>query len=277
VAYYTNLPPGRYTFRVVACNNAGVWNEIGAGLALRLRPHFYQTAWFFGLCGLLVVLLFWGGHLYHVREMRAQFAAVLADRGRIARDLHDTLAQSVVGISAQLQAIKALLKSAPAAAGEHLDLAVEMVRHTLVEVRRSVWDIRSQALEKADLASALSETAKQLSAAAPIRFQVTGTPRPIPKAIENHLLHIGQEALSNAIKHADATSIEVDLTFEVLRVVLGVKDDGHGFDSQRPFGEQEGHFGLIGMRERVKKLGGQLSIRSAPGRGTEVVAAVPVA
>jgi signal transduction histidine kinase/ligand-binding sensor domain-containing protein len=276
VAFYTNLPPGRYVFRVMACNNAGVWNEAGAALALRLKPHFYQTVWFYGLCGLLVVLLFWAGHLYHVREMKAQFAAVLADRGRIARDLHDTLAQSVVGISAQLQAIKTLLFSAPQAAAEHLDLAVEMVRHTLVEVRRSVWDIRSQALENADLAAALSETARQLSAAAPIRFQVTGTPRPIPKAIENHLLHIGQEALSNAIKHAEATNIELDLAFEGPRVVLGVRDDGRGFDSERPLGDQQGHFGLIGMRERVQKLGGQLSIRSAPGRGTEVVAAVPV-
>jgi ligand-binding sensor domain-containing protein/signal transduction histidine kinase len=275
-AYYTNLPPARYVFRVLACNNNGVWNETGGTLAFRLEPHLYQTPWFYAACGLAVALLFWIGHLVRVQEMKAQFAAVLTERGRIARDLHDTLAQGVVGISAQLQAVKTLLASAPAAAAEHLDLAVEMVRHTLVEVRRSVWDIRSQALEGADLASALSETAKQLSAAAPIRVQISGTPRALPKAIENHLLHIGQEALSNAIKHAEATSIELDLSFEAQRIILGVKDDGRGFESDRPLKDQEGHFGLIGMRERVQKLGGELSIRSTLGRGTEVVASVPV-
>jgi signal transduction histidine kinase len=276
-AYYTNLPPASYRFQVIACNNDGVWSPTGASLALRFKPHFYQTPWFYALCCLFVALLFWAGHLLHVREMKAQFTAVLAERGRIARDLHDTLAQSVVGISAQLQAVKALVFEAPSVAAEHLDLAVEMVRHTLVEVRRSVWDIRSQALESSDLVNALSETARQLSAAAPIHLRVDGTPRPLPKAIENHLLHIGQEALSNALKHADAKAIDVDLLFEGPRVLLKVRDDGRGFDSQRPSRDQEGRFGLIGMRERVQKLGGELSIKSAPGQGTEVVAVVTVA
>jgi signal transduction histidine kinase len=151
------------------------------------------------------------------------------------------------------------------------------VRHTLVETRRSVWDIRSQALEGSDLAAALSEAARQLSPTASIPVRVIGTPRALPKATENHLLHIGQEALSNAVKHAEAQHVELELLFEGAHVRLTVKDDGHGFDVEHPAREQEGHFGLIGMRERVQKLGGQLAIHSAPGRGTELVVIVAVA
>ena len=229
------------------------------------------------LCGLIPVLLFWAGHRYRVREVKAQFAAVLAERARIARDLHDTLAQGVVGISAQLQAVKARLGTAPDAASRHLDLAVEMVRFTLVEVRRSVWNMRAEALEKGNLVEALSATAKQLSPDRPIEVAVQGTPRPLAGEVESHLLHIGQEALSNAIRHAAASEIRIDVAFEGPQVRLRVQDNGRGFATDRPVSMQEGHFGLIGMRERIEKLGGRLSINSQQGRGTEVEAVVSVA
>ena len=276
VAYYTNIPPGRYVFRVSAAASDGLPGEEAASLPLELRPRFSQTTWFYALCAAGLGLLLWGGHLLHVHEMRARFSAVLAERARIARDLHDTLAQGVVGISAQLQAVKARLRDDPETAGRHLAQAVEMVRFTLVEVRRSVWDLRSQALEGSDLPKSLSDLAGRLSASTPITVRVVGTPRAIPPEVESQLLHVAQEALSNAVRHARATRIHLDVSFDGPRVRLRVKDDGQGFEVEKPFSLADGHFGLVGMRERVERLSGELRVESAPGQGTEVVVVVPV-
>jgi ligand-binding sensor domain-containing protein/signal transduction histidine kinase len=275
VAYYTNLPPGRYVFRVAAAGSAGEHAEGTAELAVELRPHFFETTWFWALGAGMMGLVLWGGHLLYAHEMRARFAAVLAERARIARDLHDTLAQGVVGISAQLQAVKARLGD-PDAAGRHLEQAVEMVRFTLVEIRRSVWDLRSQALEGTELTQSLAQLAERLSAGTPIAVRVVGTPRTIPPAVESELLHVAQEALSNAVHHARATQIQLGLAFETGGVRLRVKDDGRGFELVRPLSLADGHFGLVGMRERVEKLSGALRVESAPGQGTEVVVDVPV-
>lgn len=274
-AFYTNIPPGNYVFRVAAANNDGVWNETGAAFSFRLNPHFYQTYWFYALCFIAAGVLAWQVYLLRVRRMRTRFSAVLQERNRIAREIHDTLAQGFAGISVQLELVARMIATAkPDQARTHLDQARILVRTSLAEARRSVWDLRSQALESGGLPEALAETAKQLTAGTPVQtgVQVSGTARQLAPAVENNLLRIGQEAITNAIKHAEARRILVDLSFHQQSVRLEVRDDGRGFapDSYQP-SPVEGHFGLRGMRERAEQIGGVLTINSAAGAGTEIV------
>ena len=150
-AAYTNIPPGRYTFRVMAANNDGVWNEAGAAVSFYLKPRFYQTIWFYLALLAVAGVVAWMIYRRRIGRVRAEFAAVLAERSRMARDIHDTLAQGFVGISLQLEAVGKVLDQSPDRAKQHLDLAQTMVTHSLTEARRSVWDLRAQALENADL------------------------------------------------------------------------------------------------------------------------------
>jgi signal transduction histidine kinase/ligand-binding sensor domain-containing protein len=277
LAHFTNLAPGSYRFRVMAQNKDGVWNEDGAAVDVRLLPHFYQTRWF-GALGILAVLAaVVAVHRLRVAQMQARFGAVLAERGRIARDLHDTLEQAFTGLALQLDAALARLGQGDAdTARTHLATARQLLRHGQSEARRSVSDLRSTTLEGADLATALSRAAEQLSAGTLVRIvvHIRGTARPLPREVEQNLFRIGQEAVTNAIKHAQAREVQVDLGFEADRVELHVRDDGRGFDA-RSLEAPSGHFGLLGMRERAEQLGGSLRLVSGPDRGTEVVVAVP--
>jgi ligand-binding sensor domain-containing protein/signal transduction histidine kinase len=278
IAYYTNLRPGAYTFRVIASNNDGVWNETGAAFSLYLKPYFYQTSWFYAVCLMGLALFVWLLYRLRMRGMRAQFGAVLAERTRIAREIHDNLAQEMSGISVQLEVVARTLPPEADTARTHLDRARKLVRHGIAEARRYVWELRSPALENKDLPTALSETARRLTNETAIQAQVevNGTFRPLPRLVEDNLLRIGQEAVNNAVKHAQAERIYVNLIFDARRVQLSVRDDGRGFDNQAAGNGQSGHFGLIGMRERAKQIGGTLSIHSTAGAGTEVVADVPI-
>jgi signal transduction histidine kinase len=278
VAYYTNLRPGNYTFRVIASNNDGVWNQTGAAFALYLKPYFYQTYWFYTVCLLALILLAWLVFRLRVRGMQAQFGAVLAERTRIAREIHDNLAQEMSGISVQLEVVARTMPPGADAAMTYLDRARRQVRHGIAEARRYVWELRSPALENNDLPTALTETARRLTHETAIQAQVevNGTFRPLAHTVEDNLLRIGQEAINNAVKHAQAQRIFVNLVFGTRRVQLIVRDDGCGFDNQAAGNEKGGHFGLIGMRERAEQMGGTLSIQSINGSGTEVVADVPI-
>jgi signal transduction histidine kinase len=275
-AFYTNLRPGDYSFRVIASNNDGVWNEQGAAFQFYLRPHFYQTYWFYSLLILGLALLVWQFYRYRVRRMRAQFDAVLAERTRIAREIHDNLAQEMLGISVQLEVVTRTMPDGADVARNQLDRVRMLVRHAIVEARRYVWDLRSQALETTDLRTALSETARRLTEASAIeaQVQVGGAFRPLPKVVEENLLRIGQEAINNAVAHARATHILVNLTFDATKVELSVRDDGRGFDQAAV--DSNGHFGLLGMRERAEQIGAELTIVSSSQKGTEIVVEVPI-
>jgi ligand-binding sensor domain-containing protein/signal transduction histidine kinase len=277
VAYYTNLPPGAYRFRVIASNNDGVWNQAGASFAFYLKPLYYQTYWFYVLCVLALALLAWQLYRFRVRRIEGQFAAVLAERNRIAREIHDNLAQEILGISVQLEVVARTMGVSAETAGAHLDRARILVRNSIAEARRYVWDLRSQALEKNDLPAALSDTARRLTAETSVQaqVQVSGTFRPLTTDKENNLLRIGQEAVNNAVKHAGAGRILIHLKFDHRRVQLSVRDDGRGFDPAGQEASGRGHFGLLGMRERAAQIGGTLHIHSAPDEGTEVVVDVP--
>ena len=278
IAYYTNLRPGAYTFRVIASNNDGVWNETGAAFAFYLQPYFYQTYWFYTLCLLALAMLAWLVFRLRVRGMQAQFGAVLTERTRIAREIHDNLAQEMAAISVQLEVVARRMPPEADAAMTYLDRARRQVRHGIAEARRYVWELRSPTLENNDLPTALAETARRLTHDTAIQAQVevNGTFRPLAHTVEDNLLRIGQEAINNAVKHAQAQRILVNLIFDSRRVQLIVRDDGRGFDNQVAGNGRAGHFGLIGMRERAEQIGGTLSIQSSNGTGTEVVADVPI-
>jgi ligand-binding sensor domain-containing protein/two-component sensor histidine kinase len=277
VAYYTNLAPGNYRFRVIASNNDGVWNNEGASYEFSLTPHFYQRWWFFLACAALVALMGLGIHRLLVGQMKSRFSAVLTERKRIASELHDTVEQGLSMILLQLEAGGARMSESPQAARQHFELARQMVKHSLIETRHSVLELYSQELDNRDLVSAIAQLVEKLTTGTPIetKVQVKGASRNLPAVAGHHLLLLCQEAITNALKHAHAQKVTIALNFEPQSVEVSVQDDGCGFDPDSPLHLSGGHFGLVGMRERIKKLGGRLTLKSRPGTGTEVVIMVP--
>jgi ligand-binding sensor domain-containing protein/signal transduction histidine kinase len=291
-AFYTNLPPGNYRFRVLAANNDGVWNTAGASFGLRMLPHYYQTWWFYSALALGCLLLGYLAYRWRVLQVEAQWGAVLRERGRIAREIHDTLAQGFVGISVQLELLARLLtgsggaappKAAPQAALDQLDQARALVRASLADARTSIWDLRSEAAgapkQPDDLPSRLSRNCTRIAggSSAKVYLQVKGTYRPVERKIEEELLRIGQEAVANAVRHAAATRIDVQLIYESAQVFLRVEDDGRGFTNPPGSSGPEGHYGIRGMRERAGEIDASLVLESTPGEGTRVLVAAPLA
>ncbi len=271
-AYYTNIRPGRYTFRVQAANNDGLWNTDGAALTFELRPHFYQTLWFYAL--LLAALVCILALLLRLRLRRAEgeFRAVLGERNRIAREIHDTLAQGYVGISVQLEVLSELLRHNKAeAAAKHLDLTRGYVREGLNEARQSIWALRSQDSGETTLPVRLrriveSEGGHGLDAS----FSLFGAYRPMLHETEREFLRVAQEAIHNVKKHAAARHLFVQLEYGPEEIALEVRDDGRGFAVNEQAKSPHGHYGLTGMRERAASIGGTLEVTSEPGDGTTV-------
>jgi signal transduction histidine kinase len=207
---------------------------------------------------------------------RQQYQAILTERNRLARELHDTLEQGLAGITLQLEAVAGSLEGSPNTARQSLDVARQMLRYSLEEARRSVMDLRSQALESGDLAGALADMARQMTQRTHTRAEVRveGTPRPLDASQEHHLLRIGLEALTNSLRHGGPRRIEILLRFGADATELIVRDDGAGFSVDDGV-TRGGHFGLLGIRERVDKLGGILRIDSQPGEGTRLAVTAP--
>jgi signal transduction histidine kinase len=212
------------------------------------------------------------------KEAEVQSKAVLGERTRLAQELHDTLEQTLAGIALQLETACKLFDRNLDAAMRHLELARNLMNQSQIEVRRSVWDLRCRALEQFDLPGALLRSARQMTQGTGIvvELETRGQPRPLPEVVEENLLRIGQEALTNVIKHSEASRANVDLAFGPQNVVLTIIDDGHGFDSQAIVGPGDGHFGFLGMSERAKRLGGRVQIDSVPGVSTTVRVEIPI-
>ena len=274
-ASYTNIPPGHYRFSVIASNNDGVWSEAPASLDFYLAPYFYQTYWFYAVCAVLLGLAALALYPMRLRQVHARFSAVLQERNRIAREIHDTLAHGFAGISMQLESVDETLATSPDLARVHLDNARRLARTSLAEARRSVMDLRATALESGSLGTALADAAQQVSAAVPIEVSTSGKPSRLPLTMENSLLQIGREAITNAVKHARARRIRVELAFDSGQVRLLVRDDGRGFDPQAPVSAAP-RFGLSTMRERAAQIGADFRIESTQGKGTEVVVTAPL-
>jgi signal transduction histidine kinase len=206
-------------------------------------------------------------------QQKIQREAVLEERTRIAREFHDTLEQELVAITIQLETVADQFYQAPQIARQMLDLAHNMTRRSLFEARRSVWDLRSHLLENSTLVNAVGEVAKLMSASSgvPILVGTSGPSRKLPAQVENNLLRITQEALANALKHAHAAHITVNLAYGTGKVSLRIADDGVGFDTNNGSIVYAGHFGLLDMSERAEKMGGSFTVVSAPREGTEII------
>jgi len=267
-AYYTNIKPGRYTFRVQAANNDGLWNTEGAALTFELKPHFYQTLWFDALLlalavGVVVLLL-----RLRLRRAEGEFRAVLGERNRIAREIHDTLAQGYVGISVQLEVLAELLRmSKIETAAKHLDVTRGYVREGLAEARQSIWALRSQDSDEKTLPVRLRRMVEGVHGLE-ATFSLFGAYRPMPAETEREFLRVAQEAIHNVKKHAGAQHLFVQLEYGPGEIALEVRDDGCGFAADEK--QKSGHYGLTGMRERAAAIGGTLEVTSEPESGTTV-------
>jgi signal transduction histidine kinase len=244
-----------------------------------------HTLWLLGItAGVLLAMTFWAVVLG--RRLREQMAiirqklrsgAVLEERNRIARELHDTLEQELAGITMQLDLAVDCYQQAPRVAQQALETARKMTRHSMREARRSVWDLRCHLLENGDLTSALRQAAETLVLSNHVKLEVrvSGTPRRLPPSVEMNLLRIGQEAATNSVRHAQAQSVTIELQYHPERIRLSVSDDGRGFSQHEAAVAGSGHFGLLDMRERAQSLGCDLQIDSEPGSGTRIEVEVP--
>jgi signal transduction histidine kinase/ligand-binding sensor domain-containing protein len=274
-AYYTNIPPGKYTFRVQAANNDGLWNSAGASLAFELRPHYYQTAWFYAALVLALILLAVVIIRYRLSRAEREFRAVLAERGRIAREIHDTLAQGYVGVSVQLEVLSELLRrNRLVDAEKHLDSTRESVRAGLADARQSIWALRSEESGVTTLPVRLRRVTEQTAGSSlQAGFAIYGAYRPLAPATEQEILRVAQEAIQNATHHANAEHLWVQLNYQPTELNLEIRDDGIGFNAPTANGRIEspqGHYGLTGMRERAESIGATLTLTSAPGEGATV-------
>jgi ligand-binding sensor domain-containing protein/signal transduction histidine kinase len=279
-AFYTNLPPRGYRFRVLACNNDGLWNEAGASQDFVLLPAFYQTSRF-GLLGLLALATAsWGAYRLRVRQLtsrlRMRFEERLAERTRIAQELHDNLLQSVLGISLQIEVTDELLP-AGAPARPPLEQALRLSKGAMAEGRRALNELRTQVLDADALVRAFSQVAKELPAAEIPEVQILaeGDERPLNGVAGNDVLQIGRQAIANALQHARARRIHVLLSYSRQNLCVAVKDNGQGIDENTLHDGKPDHYGLGGMRERAERIGATLTIVSRVGEGTEVSLNVP--
>ena len=210
-----------------------------------------------------------------VIRQKLRSGAVLEERNRIARELHDTLEQELAGITMQLDLAVDCFQQAPRVAEQALETARNMSRHSMVEARRSVWDLRCQLLEDGDLVFALAKIVEPLTPRERVKVEAKfeGTPVRLPRPAEMNLLRIGQEAVANAMKHGLARHISIELRYAPESVRLTVSDDGQGFAADQA--SPTGHFGLLDMRERAQSMGSRLTVESQPGRGTRIAVEVP--
>lgn len=275
-AFFTNLPPGEFEFKVMARNAAGVWSKSPAVLRFSITPRLYQRHWFFPAVAVVLGLIMFAAYRLRIRQLRKRFDVVLAERGRIARELHDTLLQGLAGITMQLQALWARLPASKEK--QFLGEIIEDAGRCSAEARQSVWGLRAVGTASAlHLSEKLARISRQAALDKPIRLilQLEPVKLDLSPEVEYHLLRIAQEVISNVLAHARAQSLEISLRVENEELHLVFEDDGVGFaqDEQQPFG----HFGLIGMRERADEIGAKLIVSSAPGRGTSVSITLPFA
>ena len=277
-AFYTNLSPRAYRFRVEAQSEEGTWHTSAAAWNFTIEPAIYETNAFYAFCGFAALGSVWLLWNFRLRLIRRQFSLMLAERARLSREIHDTLLQSLLGVALQFDGIATALGPSSNAARDQLVRVRRQVEAYIREARQSIWDLRSPILETRDLATALREYARDAIGESGVRFTsaIAGNQViPSPK-IENQLLRIGREAITNAVRHSRARRVHLELTFDEASVTLRITDDGCGFDGDRWFAETSRHYGLTTMRERAEELGGTLTIATAVGRGTSIEAVIPV-
>jgi signal transduction histidine kinase/ligand-binding sensor domain-containing protein len=275
-AFYTNLEPGRYVFRVAATAMAGgASSSPEAVWELLVQPRFYQTTAFAVIAGFSVCLMVFGGWQLRERHLRKQFGLLIAERARLGREIHDTLLQGLVALALQFDSLAHELSPMPRLQDRFIRLR-DRIEEYIREARRSIWDLHTQPphrsfVESLRRAGEFATDGREIS----FVFQVRGTPFQCPPLVEEQAVRIAQEAALNSARHASPTRLRIDLMYEHESLTLKVVDDGRGFDPCEK--GDHGHYGIISMQERAKSVGGTLTLVAAPGRGTEITAVLPIA
>ncbi len=275
-ASYTNLPPRLYTFQVMATGPDGTFTGTPVAWRFEIRPAFYQTWAFATMSTLALGVAIGGAWRLHVRRMRHQFSLLLGERARLSREVHDTLLQSMFGFALQCDALAEEAAASAPALRSRLASLRQQVEADIREARQSIWNLRSPSLVEHDLPSALRAVGDQAAASGRLRVtvEVAGAVRRAAPEIEEQLLRIGREALSNSLRHAQATHVRVGLEYGTRHIRLTVSDDGRGFDVANVADANE-HLGLTSMRERAEAVQGTLALESRPAAGTTVTATIP--
>jgi len=287
-AVYTNLGAGFYRFRLVASNSEGLWNGPEAAIGFEVEPTLSETWWFRSAMVLCVGLVALAAYLIRMRQLtrllNARFEERLAERVRVARELHDTLLQSFQGLLLRFQTAYALFDTRPADAKEVLGSSIDQTAQAITEGREAVQGLRASTVESNDLAQAITTLGEQLAAEASsatsvgLHVEVEGTPRNLHPIVRDEIYRIASEALRNAFRHAQAQQIEVEFRYDQQQFRLRIRDDGKGIEATFLAAEgRAGHFGLHGMRERAKLMGGKLTVWTAAESGTEIELILPAA
>ena len=284
-AVYNDLPPRKYRFRVIASNESGVWNETGASFDFSIEPKFYQTRLFQTSCVAAFLAMLWGTHrlrlLYVTRQFNLRLEERVAERTRIARDLHDTLLQSFQGVLLKFSTARYLMRERPDDAEEMLERTIDQAREAITQGRDKVQGLRSSTVIANDLVRAITTFGAGLAGdtgqnGPELRVQVEGKSRDLPPLIRDEVYHVACESLRNAFRHAHARRIEVEFRYDPRQFRLRVVDNGKGIDpAVLSAGGRAGHYGLPGIRERAELAGGKLSIWSRLDAGTEIELTIP--
>ncbi len=280
VASYTNLPPGKFTFEVAAFEGSSALASSEASLAaleIVQRPVFYRTPWFIAVCVLLLAALILGIYRFRLWQIKMRFEAVLDERGRLAREMHDTVIQGCASVSALIEALASLLKHEDQLTQNLIEHARTQLRSTIDEAREAVWNLRRNKAAENSFGAALKGMAEQIAKEyrIPISCELSGRPFVLNQFATHELLMMVREALYNAVLHARPERIEIRAAFARNDLTLEVRDDGCGFDPTAIETHTEHHYGLVGMRERVQQVGGRFHLESAQGKGTEVQIQIP--
>jgi ligand-binding sensor domain-containing protein/signal transduction histidine kinase len=274
-ATYTNLPAGNYTFEVEAWAMDHPEHVVRASVQLVKQPYFYRTPWFIALCVLLAGLASVMAYQYRMRQIHGRFEAVLAERSRLAREMHDTLIQGCAGVSAMLEAAVSCEKEDHESRMHLIDYANTQIRAAMDEARQAVWNLRRDERAPSSLEECLEQMTERISREYGVSAtcQSSGTTFPIGQQDTHELMMVAREALFNAVLHARPRFIKADLEYSPDSLLMTLSDDGQGFDLAA--GSMDGHYGLQGMRERVNRFSGHLEIQSQPRRGTRVLVTIP--
>jgi signal transduction histidine kinase/ligand-binding sensor domain-containing protein len=278
-AVYTNLPPGHYVFQVLAASGGETWNDAGDAVTFELLPAFYQTLWFVALCGLVVltlcVLVYRLRIRLAARELSARYEERIAERTRLAQDLHDSLVQEILGISLQLEIAEEVTPPG-SRAREPLGRALDLSRTALANGRSALHVLRRRPFRRIDIENTLSDTAQSMTGSAEVvQFDSSGTERLIRAAAAEELVQIVREALRNAIRHAGQKKVSVCSDYGDQHLAFVVRDSGPGISDDFLHNGKPGHFGIRGMRERATHIGASLTVNTSPGAGTEWTLRVP--
>jgi signal transduction histidine kinase len=248
-----------------------------AAFSLVVRPYFYQTGLFYGGAAALAGLTVFGVLRFQERQARIRYNLRLAERTRIAREMHDTVVQGCVGVSTLIEAAVGSARTDPDQMLEWLDNASIRVRMTLDEARQALADLRHDSFENG-LAGALSELTRNVSdeKGIAVSLDVEGNPVPLPDSTNRALTLVAREAIRNAVAHASPSAVRIRLSFGPAVIRLGIEDDGCGFAPSAKRLAADGHFGILGMRERMEQIGGSLEVSSTAGHGTRVGALLPL-